>query len=180
MCIVDSVRRASREKCFGEKIVQVIERERKGYKLDAPSVFIVKYTEFPGYPDRTARRFVMTTSPSPSLLPSSSLPFLLKTRTPTPAMPSPVIQDWLKRVLVPYPAAADLAREVGDAVDRFPTLQVRTEAYSEYCFQEGVPEEIGSGEGFSMMGGGCEAASFFLLEFRRGTLSLFKEIYSRD
>lgn len=47
-------------------------------------------------------------------------------------MPSPVIRDWLKRVLVPYPAAADLAREVGDAVDRFATLQVRTEAYSEY------------------------------------------------
>ena len=74
-------------------------------------------------------RFVINPSPPPPpLLHLSSTDSLLNH-----AMPSPVIQDWLKRVLVPYPSAADLAREVGQALDRFPTLQVRTEAYSEFC-----------------------------------------------
>lgn len=72
-------------------------------------------------------RFVINLSPPPLHHPFSTDPLRHQ------AMPSPVIQDWLKRVLVPYPSAADLAREVGQALDRFPTLQVRTEAYSESC-----------------------------------------------
>ncbi|KAI5449392.1 suppressor protein stp22 of temperature-sensitive alpha-factor receptor and arginine permease [Naganishia albida] len=40
------------------------------------------------------------------------------------------IQSWLAKVCAPYPSAGDLAREVWHVVDRWRTLQVRTEVYT--------------------------------------------------
>jgi hypothetical protein len=42
------------------------------------------------------------------------------------------IKDWLAKVCAPYPSGGDLAREVWGVVERWGTLQVRTEVYSEY------------------------------------------------
>lgn len=42
------------------------------------------------------------------------------------------IRDWLVKVCAPYPSGGDLAREVMGVLERWGTLQVRTEVYSEY------------------------------------------------
>ncbi|KAJ9097142.1 hypothetical protein QFC21_004811 [Naganishia friedmannii] len=41
-----------------------------------------------------------------------------------------IVKDWLARVLVPYPSSGDLTREVLDALAQYPTLQVKTDAYT--------------------------------------------------
>jgi hypothetical protein len=47
------------------------------------------------------------------------------------------IKDWLIKVCAPYPNGGDLAREVMGVLERWGTLQVRTEVYSEYREERG-------------------------------------------
>jgi hypothetical protein len=54
-----------------------------------------------------------------------------------------VVKQWLERVLSPYPSSDTLSREALAALAKYPTLSIKTDAYSTICSTRNTLEILG-------------------------------------